>query len=626
MLHREVADLTLLMEALRSLLADDGDAEPFVSVFNVLEPLFNFSHAVVLGEDARDPRTLRCLVATMAGLTDTAWPRSELADRVLRRGRVLATVAPEDEAQWPDMALAAGLAPEQPALYLPVGFRDQRGLLMLLRPLGAAGFDRHDVAMARRLSLLASQAFATRQANRADRERHMLRDLTADLRTARDSLEYRANHDELTGLASRAHFESITGRAISAGLPDRRFALAFIDLDGFKQVNDYYGHDVGDQLLMAVADRLRHQTRTGDVLARISGDEFMMLIDPIEDEDALGAVIARALDCMRRPFVLGQRHLMVSASIGAAIYPEHGDSYEQLRRNADMAMYSAKSTARGTAEVYRDSLGRAAAERLAREQDLRRAIAQRRFRAVLQPEVHLRSRRIVGFEVLARQVDDDGRIGDSAEFVALAAHLGLLDEITDIVVADALGSLPALDAAFGADTTISVNVSAKQFTDPASLSRLLHRLRRSGYRRRFVVEVTEDALLESSAAHSGITALLRESQVRVSIDDFGTGYASLSRLLTVTADEIKIDRSFIAGVHESARSQVLVRAIDYLGDELGPKVVAEGIETADELRYLMEHSAVDMAQGYLFAPPAPAAELCAGRDELLAHLAAVFGP
>ncbi len=269
-LRREVANLNLLIDALNALLERDADAEPFGAVFAVLGPLFQFSQAAVLVED--DGGQLRCVVATESGLADTLWQTTSMMSRVLA-GRVIATVTQHRESSWPEAASRLGLRPQQPALYLPVRIRDQRGLMMLLRPVDADGFDRRDIAVARKLSLIASQALATRRANKVERERTDLRRLTGELQAARDSLAYRANHDELTGLVSRSYFEQQATAAIAGMQAGRRLAVAFIDLDGFKQVNDYYGHEIGDDLLIEVANRLRRYTADEtDLVARISGD------------------------------------------------------------------------------------------------------------------------------------------------------------------------------------------------------------------------------------------------------------------------------------------------------------------------------------------------------------------
>jgi diguanylate cyclase (GGDEF)-like protein len=628
-LRRDVANLSLLIEALNTLMERDADAEPFTAVFGVLGPLFQFSQAAVLVEDDAGG-TLRCVVSTEPGLVDTLWQATSMTTRVLA-GRVIATVTQHRESSWPSAATQLGLRPQQPALYLPVSVRDQRGLMMLLRPVGAEGFDRRDIAVARKLSLIASQALATRRANRVERERTDLKRLAGELQAARDSLAYRANHDELTGLVSRSYFEHQATTAIAGMKPGQQLAIAFIDLDGFKQVNDYYGHEIGDDLLIEVANRLRrYLVDDTDLVARISGDEFLFLSNPITSADDVMKAATRGLADLREPFLLRGRQLMISASVGVAIYPDHGTTFDELRRNADMAMYRAKHSTRGVAMLYQPSMGLAVATKLDKEQRLRRAVAERRFKAAVQPKVDVKTMEIVGFELLARQVDENGTVGTSASFIDLAVQSGLLDEITTIVLDDALALLPQIDQQFGAHTTFSVNVSTRQATDPVLLRSFLDRISASGYASRFTMEVTEDALLAIDVFRDEILPVITAAGVGVSIDDFGTGYASMSRLLTITANEIKIDRSFVTGLPTRPRSQVMLKAMETIGNELGAVVVAEGIETIEELDYLRQHTNVHVAQGYLFARPMLPAELIAQQAELMSRLsrahAAAAGP
>jgi diguanylate cyclase (GGDEF)-like protein len=624
-LRREADDAALMLDALGALLDLEHDEDPFAGVFAVLDPVFRFSHALVLSERGGPGTPLRCIVATDPALVGISWPGGRFFDKVLA-GRVAATTTSAAAGDWPQAARDAGVCVEQPALCLPVGFRGRRGLMLLLRPLGDPGFDRRDVALARKLSLLASHAFARRLANRNEQERQRLHDLAEELKAAQALLAHRANYDQLTGLPNRAYFEDHMTHTLRAAAPHARVALAFIDLDGFKQVNDLYGHAVGDGLLTAVAERVRGQIRSSDMLARISGDEFVLLLDPVSDLEALDRIVTRILAALQETFTIDTTALMVSGSIGVAVYPEHGRSYEELRRNADLAMYSAKSTARGSAAYFDAELGRAAAGRTAFEQVLRRAVHDRRFRSVLQPKIDLRTMRVTGFEALARRVDDDGQLRAPAEFIGPATQLGLLAAITDIVLDEIIELLPRLDAAYGPDTTISINVSARRATDPDTMRAFLGRLADTGRPDRFVLELTEDALLHATVFQREIVPLFREFGVRVSIDDFGTGYASLTTLLDITAHELKIDRAFICGVHERPRSQVIVQALAAASRALGVAIVAEGVETPQELAYLLSATPIATAQGYLFSRPLPAEELIARRDELRARLAQLAAP
>ncbi len=594
----EARHANLLIDALDSLLDVSSETDPFTGVFAVLQPVFAFSHALVLAEDDTVGSPLRCIVSSVATLVGTACEPSPLLEKVLR-GRITATLGNQPHPGWPVELDGAGLPAAHPALYLPVGFRDRRGLMVLVRPAGAEGFDRTDVDLARKFTLLASHAFAARVANGSERERRRLRDLTEELRAAQAMLSHRAYHDELTGLPNRALLEEHVVALLEAADASHRVALAFIDLDGFKQVNDVYGHDVGDGLLVEVAQRVRGQIRSTDVLARISGDEFVLLLDPI-DTVGLELMVERVLNGLKQSFVVQGVHLVVSASIGVAIFPDHGSTYEALRRNADLAMYSAKSHTRGTAALFDPALGRAADRRASFERELRQAVGDGRFRAVFQPKVDLATMAVTGFEALARRVDDDGRLHTPAEFIAAAGQLGLLDAITEILLDDVTAAMAGLDAVFGNATTVSVNVSARQATTPRTMRALLARLRQP---ERFIVEVTEDALLHAGIFRRDIVPLFDELGVRMSIDDFGTGYATLTTLLEVPAHELKVDRSFVAGIDDRPRAQVILQMLAAASRALGVQVVVEGVETAEELGYLTAANMFDAAQGYLFSRP-----------------------
>ncbi len=615
-LRRETADVALLLDALGALLEVGPDEDPFAGVFARLEPVFAFSHALVLSEAGDPGSPLRCIVATVPDLVDVVWPPGRFLEKVLS-GKVTATLTNEVVEGWPAAAVAAGLGPAQPAIYLPLTVKDRRALVVLARPVGDDGFDRRHVALARKFSLLASHAFATRSANRSEHERRRLHDLTEELKAAQARLAHRADHDALTGLPNRGTLEERVRRALDRAGDDGRVGLAFVDLDGFKQVNDRYGHAVGDGLLVAVAERIRRELRPTDVLARISGDEFVILVDPLDDPPALQALGERIIARRWEPVTIDGHGLAISASIGVAMHPEHGGSYDELTRNADMAMYRAKAAEKGSVAWYDVELGREAAERRELEDVIRSAVRDRRIVPVLQPLVDPETLAVTGCEARARRVDAAGRLRPPADFIDVAAQLGLLDAITHLLLDELIDALPALDAAYGDATTLSLNLSARQATDPAAMQALLERLIACGQPDRFVIELTEDAYLQAGVFQRHVLPRFREFGVEVAIDDFGTGYASLSTLLEVSAQELKVDRAFVTGVHERPRSQIILGGIAMAGQALGLRVVAEGVETAEELAHLRGVQGVTRVQGYLFAEPAQIAELIDGRDALL---------
>jgi c-di-GMP phosphodiesterase Gmr len=362
-----------------------------------------------------------------------------------------------------------------------------------------------------------------------------------------------------------------------------------------------------------VAHRLSRHVRPSDLLARISGDEFMLLINPVTQDGDLHATIAALADDLKQPFWLDGRQCFTSASLGVSLCPEHGDSYETLRCNADTAMYRAKKGAKGQATFFDPAMGQAVGARMELEQRLRQAIRDRRFRCAFQPKVDFRSRRVVGFEALVRWCDEAGVVHMPGEFIAMATELGLLDHIARAVLASAIEALSVLDRDFGDDTTISINLAAGQVADLPFMQSFAEAIAITGRADRFMIEVTEDALVAAGHFQAKVLPILREIGVRVSIDDFGMGYSSLSVLSDITADEIKVDRSFVTAIHQRPRSQSVLKAIASLGDVLGMTVVAEGVETIEELLYLTAATGIRFAQGYFFAKPMFAEDLVRAR-------------
>jgi c-di-GMP phosphodiesterase Gmr len=418
------------------------------------------------------------------------------------------------------------------------------------------------------------------------------------------NLARRAYHDELTGLPNRERMRQIVDQAMQQHVPGQLFALAFIDLDNFKQINDGYSHHVGDHLLMAVAQRLRDKLRPGDHLSRISGDEFLLLINPLSAAEDLPPIIERMVEALKEPFLVDGLELLTSASVGASLYPLHGDSYDTLRRCADSAMYSAKHSRKGSAGYFDPSQACSLQARVVLEQRLRGAIRDGHFRAAYQPKLRMATGEVVGFEALVRWVEPDGQVHLPGSFIELASELGLIDDITRFVLLDIERNLPLLSARYGANVSVSLNVSARQATDVSFMQTLTERLTHGGLAHRVVLELTEDALLAAQRFQADVLPNLRAHGVRVSIDDFGTGYSSLSTLADITADEVKVDRAFITAIHERRRSQGILRAIESLCRALDIGMVAEGVETAQELAYLRKHTSIELAQGYLFARPA----------------------
>ena len=424
----------------------------------------------------------------------------------------------------------------------------------------------------------------------------------SELKAVEDQLFRSAYYDELTELPTRRVIEH-RANSLLRGEASASFALAFLDIDNFKYINDYYGHGAGDTLLIEVAKRLGLDLRDSDMLSRISGDEFLLLLNPIQSAQEVAEYIHFTLHRLKAPFFIDGSEIFASTSIGVSLYPEHGRSYEELRQNADIAMYRVKSDGKGAALFFDASMEREAQARMRIEQSLRLAILEKRFCCAFQAKVDIRTQDIKGIEALVRLRDDEGVIQAPGTFINLAVELGLIDELTHLVLAEIVRSIDLINDTFGPNTTISMNVAAKQAGNAEFMRSLAQAMEATGYPQRFMIEVTEDAFVAKSHFQSEILPIFRKLGVGISIDDFGIGYSSLSALADITADEIKIDRSFITDIHQRPRSQGILRAIESLSEALGMTVIAEGIESFEELAYLQAATKIRYAQGYYFSRP-----------------------
>ena len=452
----------------------------------------------------------------------------------------------------------------------------------------------------------ARQVFLTTHRPVRIADRNLLLSSSADIseqKALEDHLFRSAYYDELTGLPNRGVIEHRANSLLQRDQPHGRFALAFLDIDNFKHINDYYGHPIGDALLIEVAKRLGMDLRESDMLSRISGDEFLLLLNPIQSEQEVAEYIRFTLERLRAPYFIDGSEIFASTSIGISLYPEHGRSYDLLRQNADIAMYRVKNDGKGSAAFFDSSMEREALARMKIEQSLRLAILEKRFCCAFQTKVDIRTQDIKGIEALVRLRDDEGVIQAPGTFVNLAVELGLIDELTHLVLAEIVKSIDLINETFGPDASISINVAAKQACNPEFMRTFALALEATGYPERFMIEVTEDAFVTKTHFQDEILPIFRKLGVRISIDDFGTGYSSLSALADITADEIKIDRSFITDIHKRPRSQGILRAIESLSEALGMTVIAEGIETFEELAYLQAATKIRYAQGYYFSRP-----------------------
>jgi diguanylate cyclase (GGDEF)-like protein len=425
---------------------------------------------------------------------------------------------------------------------------------------------------------------------------------------ARDQLTHFAMHDTLTSLANRHAFsKSLASECDKLGRYGRPFALLMVDLDRFKPINDTMGHPVGDVVLQRVAGRLRRAVRSGDLVARIGGDEFAIIAFGMADTAQAGQLAARIVEILSRPFIVNGNVAELGASVGVALAPHHGDEPEQLVQHADVALYSAKRAGKNRHCLFKSAMMDAMQRRRSLEVELRRACMRDEFTLVYQPIVESATGDITGAEALLRW-DCPGR-GDvsPAEFIPIAEDLGLVSRIGASVMHQA-----CMDATtWPQDLDVAVNVSPVQLLDPRLPQIVAQALQDSGLScERLELEITETALLGDDEAALRTLNQLRELGVRISLDDFGTGYSSLSYLHRFPISRIKIDRSFVQKLPDDPGSASIVRAIAQLGESLDMKVTAEGIETSEQLSFIAQHGC-DHVQGFLLGKPVATADLTA---------------
>jgi diguanylate cyclase (GGDEF)-like protein len=419
------------------------------------------------------------------------------------------------------------------------------------------------------------------------------------LRALEDTLFERSYVDGPTGLPNRAFAAEAVADLVRDGTA---FAVAVVEIDGLRRLGDYYGAAAAEGLVGQAGERLAAAIGAGDLVARLGDDGFVLVLQAPGDDTALAARLAGLGAGLGHPCHVDSFEVLVSASVGAARAPVDGRDLDTLVRRCRQAMHDGGAR---PGSVHIHSAGDRAADeaRTRMEQRLRLAIRDRRVCCVVQPKVDFRRDVVVGVEVLMRWRDDDGLIHPPGGMAELAGEIGLIDALTEQVVDEAIAALPLIDGRFGPDTSVSVNVAARQAGNVAYMRGLADRFVATGRPDRFFVEVTEEALLAAAAFQRDVLPLLRAAGIRLSIDDFGVGYSSLATLADLAADEVKIDRSFITAIHTRPRGQFVLAAIDRLGQSLGATLVAEGVETADELAHLRSATAISVAQGYYFSRP-----------------------
>jgi diguanylate cyclase (GGDEF)-like protein len=415
-------------------------------------------------------------------------------------------------------------------------------------------------------------------------------------------IEYMAHHDALTELANRVLLNERLERTLGAA---EMVAVHHLDLDQFKAVNDTFGHHAGDKLLKIVAERLCGLVRDTDTIARMGGDEFVIVQAPIADPADATSLAQRVIGLLSDPYDIDGHQAVIGASVGISVGPGDGTSPDKLLRNADLALYRAKGDGRGTFRFFEPVMDLQMQTRRLMEQDLRKALPAGEFELHYQPVVNLASKEISGFEALIRWNHPTKGMISPASFIPLAEEIGFIVPMGEWVIQQAC----ATAAQWPDSLHIAVNISAVQFRNPGLMQVITGALAASGLNpARLEIEITETVLLHNKEATLAVLHQLRALGIRIAMDDFGTGYSSLTYLQSFPFDKIKIDRSFVKDITENSGSLNIVRAVAALANGMGMTATAEGVETNEQLDRIVSEGCTEM-QGFLFSRPLPAREI-----------------
>jgi len=427
----------------------------------------------------------------------------------------------------------------------------------------------------------------------------------SERRRVEQRIMHLAHYDPLTDLPNRALFHEKLKRELDSIEADQQLAVFYIDIDEFKSVNDSLGHLIGDELLKAVAASLSRCAGPGDFVARLGGDEFAIVQTAVKTQDDVTDLVARVFDAIRMPYECLGHQVSTDASIGIALAPQHGVDLEQILKNADLAMYAAKSAGRRTYRFFEPDMDAQVRARRILEMDLRQAIAYGGLEVYYQPCVSIHDNRITGCEALLRWRHSERGMISPAEFIPIAEDTGLIDQIGEWVLATACAEA----ATWPDDIKLAVNVSPVQFRSGTLALKIVAALAASGLAaNRLELEITEAVLIRDDEAALDILHQLRAIGVRIALDDFGTGYSSLSYLQRFPFDKIKIDRCFVNDIADPDGSSCIVQAVVNIAAARHMTTTAEGVETQQQLELLRALGCAEM-QGYLFSPAKPAAEI-----------------
>lgn len=435
----------------------------------------------------------------------------------------------------------------------------------------------------------------------------IIKDIT-EHKKAQKMIKHMAYHDQLTDLPNRYMLrEKLNEVVTDSKINNENFALLFIDLDRFKAVNDSLGHEIGDKLLMEIADRLKSCTIENDIISRYGGDEFTVLLPDTNVEKARDAAKS-ILTALSEPFHLNHQEIVVTPSIGISIFPEHGENFDTLVKNADLAMYFAKSLGKNNFQFFTCDLLKKSQYEIDMEAKLRKALERNEFQLFYQPQMNLQTNRMIGVEALIRWVHPEKGMVSPCEFIPLAEETGLIIPIGEWALRTACKQNKIWQDAGLPRVTVSVNISAKQFFQSNLAEVVENALNESGLEPKYLeLEITESMTMDVERSISTLLDL-KKIGVNVSIDDFGTGYSSLNYLKRFPIDKLKIDQTFIWDCTTDQHDQTIVKTIISMAHNLKLKVIAEGVETKEHVSFLLQQMCTE-AQGYYFSKPLSVADL-----------------
>ena len=424
------------------------------------------------------------------------------------------------------------------------------------------------------------------------------------------NLHHQANHDNLTNLPNRALFrDRLEQTILYAKRRDTQFALLFIDLDHFKEINDTLGHNIGDEVLIEAASRLRQCVREEDTIARLGGDEFTIILKDIKQTEDVSKIAQNIVNAMRKTITIKSHALYISSSIGISMFPKDALSSNELIKYADTAMYKAKDEGRSNYQYYQSSMTAFAFERVVMDASLRVAIKEDQFEVFFQPQVNLQDDTIVGMEALVRWIHPIMGLRPPGKFIPMAEESGLIIEIDKIVMKKAMKQFAQWYADGLNPGMLSLNLAMKQLNEEDFIDNLLQTMKELNYKAEWLeLEVTEGQVMDNPELSIKKLYQLSSLGIEIAIDDFGTGYSSLSYLKKLPLNKLKIDQSFVRDLPHDEEDIAITQAIIALGKSLKFKIIAEGVELQEQKDFMIENGC-DLMQGYFFSKPLPAEEI-----------------